>query len=66
MWGDLTQTSPVGVDDDFFELGGHSLMAVRIIVEISGRTGVEIDPQDFYACPTIAELAELIAAGARE
>ncbi|GHD79141.1 hypothetical protein GCM10010317_099390 [Streptomyces mirabilis] len=66
MWGDLTQTSPVGVDDDFFELGGHSLMAVRIIVEISDRTGVEIDPQDFYACPTISELAGLIAAGAPE
>ncbi|MEU8501947.1 non-ribosomal peptide synthetase [Streptomyces lavendulae] len=63
MWGDLTQTSPVGVDDDFFELGGHSLMAVRIIVEIGDRTGVEIDPQDFYACPTIAELSDLIAAG---
>ncbi|MBC2906551.1 non-ribosomal peptide synthetase [Streptomyces cupreus] len=66
MWGDLTRTSPVGVDDDFFELGGHSLMAVRIIVEISARTGVEIDPQDFYACPTIAELTELITADAPE
>ncbi|SBU91164.1 amino acid adenylation domain-containing protein [Streptomyces sp. Ncost-T6T-1] len=63
MWGDLTQMSPVGVDDDFFELGGHSLMAVRIIVEISARTGVEIDPQDFYARPTISELAGLISDG---
>ncbi|MEW2549856.1 phosphopantetheine-binding protein [Streptomyces sp. NPDC047002] len=64
MWGDLARTSPVGVDDDFFELDGHSLMAVRIIVEISARTGVEIDPQELYAGPTIAELAGLITAGA--
>ncbi|MDX3659660.1 non-ribosomal peptide synthetase [Streptomyces sp. ID05-26A] len=66
LWADLTQVNRVGVHDDFFELGGHSLMAVRIIMEISDRHDVEVDPQDFYQHPTIAELADLIAGGIDE
>ncbi|MDK0524154.1 non-ribosomal peptide synthetase [Streptomyces sp. ML-6] len=63
LWADLLQIDEVGVDDDFFELGGHSLMATRITVEIDERYGRTVAPVAFYEHPTVAELAEMLAAG---
>ena len=51
-------TDPV---TSFVALGGHSLMAIRIVNRLTDRTGKRISMADFFANPTVAELAKLIA-----
>jgi amino acid adenylation domain-containing protein len=50
----------VGVDDDFFALGGHSLVAIRLVLRLRRRFGVEMSVGDFLARPTVARLADWI------
>jgi non-ribosomal peptide synthetase component F len=63
IWGDLLDTkAPVGVHDNFFALGGHSLTATRFVARLADACGVELPVQQVFGGPTIAELAEVIAA----
>jgi amino acid adenylation domain-containing protein len=52
----------VGREDDFFALGGHSLMAARMQHSILAHCGVELALSDLFLHPTVAELAQKIAA----
>jgi non-ribosomal peptide synthetase component F len=63
IWGDLLDTqAPVGVHDNLFALGGHSLTATRFVARLGDTYGVELPVHQVFASPTIAELAEVIAA----
>ena len=50
-------------DTDFFAAGGTSIGALRVVMAIAGRWGVEVPLDVFVATPTASDLARLIAAG---
>jgi amino acid adenylation domain-containing protein len=63
IWGDLLGTqAPVGVHDNLFALGGHSLTATRFVARVADVYGVSLPVHQVFTGPTIAELAEVIAA----
>ena len=63
IWADLVEAAaPVGVHDDLFALGGHSLTVTRFVVRVAGAFGVTLPVHAVFATPTIAELAEAVAA----
>jgi hypothetical protein len=63
IWGDLLETqAPVGVRDNLFALGGHSLTATRFVARVGDTYGVKLPVHQVFLSPTIAELAEVIAA----
>ncbi|MFF4605124.1 amino acid adenylation domain-containing protein [Streptomyces sp. NPDC001339] len=57
LLAELLRTPEVGVHDNFFDLGGNSLTAMRLIVLIEQRTGVNVPMSRFIMSPTAAELA---------
>jgi acyl carrier protein len=57
VWQELLGPRPMRLDDNFFEVGGHSLLATRVVTRIQERLGVELSLRDFFAHPTIRELA---------
>ena len=59
--GDLLELPSVGVYDDFFaQLGGHSLSAVRLLLRIEQRFGVEIPLLSLFREPTVDALARQV------
>jgi hypothetical protein len=54
--------APVGVHDNLFALGGHSLTVTRFIARVGDTYGVDLPVHQVFISPTIAELAEIIAA----
>ncbi len=58
IWSEVLEVSPVGIQDNFVELGGHSLLATKAISRIRTRFQVEVSLKDFFALPTISDLAQ--------
>lgn len=46
----------------FLELGGHSLLAIKAVNRLAEHTGVRLAMRDFYASPSLADLARLLEA----
>ncbi|HUD37197.1 MAG TPA: amino acid adenylation domain-containing protein [Streptosporangiaceae bacterium] len=63
IWGGVLGTSELGVTDDFFALGGNSLKFAQIAARITEQFGISVDLRVLFSHPTIAALAEAIAAG---
>ncbi|MCD9194675.1 non-ribosomal peptide synthetase [Streptomyces albireticuli] len=61
---ELLHLPAVGVHGDFFDLGGTSLTAMRLVVLIKQRYGVDIPMSRFVTTPTVSGLAELLRSGA--
>ncbi|HVF39888.1 MAG TPA: amino acid adenylation domain-containing protein, partial [Gemmatimonadaceae bacterium] len=61
MWGEVLRLDAISLDDDFYDLGGHSLAATRIANRIAETFGLELPLRSLFQCPTIAEMAALIA-----
>ena len=62
IWSELLQVERVGAEDDFFELGGHSLLAVKMVTRLRDAIGVELYLPTVFKQPTLAALAEEVAA----
>jgi len=60
IWMAVLELEKVGINESFFDIGGHSLMAMQLVSRVRTRFGVELPLYDFYAAPTIQNLAELI------
>ncbi|OJF15954.1 amino acid adenylation domain-containing protein [Couchioplanes caeruleus] len=60
---DLLRVPTPGAHDDFFALGGTSLSAMRIVVMIEKRYGMNVPLSAFVKAPTIAELAGRLRGG---
>ncbi|MER7396115.1 SDR family NAD(P)-dependent oxidoreductase [Streptomyces sp. NPDC000151] len=56
IWEALLGIRPIGVEDDFFRLGGDSITSLRIISRAK-QAGIRLSEADFFAHPTVAELA---------
>ncbi len=60
LMADALGVARVGVLDDFFTLGGDSLSALRLIVGIEQRFGVNVPMSVLAAGPTVAGLADRV------
>ncbi|WP_417282112.1 amino acid adenylation domain-containing protein [Antrihabitans spumae] len=58
-WADVLGTATPGRHDDFFTVGGDSILALTLRTAAE-RRGLAFDIDDFFARPTIAELAASI------
>ncbi|MET9248905.1 condensation domain-containing protein [Nonomuraea sp. NPDC003709] len=62
IWRDILGSPHLSVFDDFFELGGHSLLAPKVVARIRKILGVRVSVKEFFAAPTVAGLAAVVAA----
>lgn len=58
-WEQAINRTHIGIHDDFFEVGGHSLKILEILVILKPRFP-KLKINDFFAFPTIAQLAERV------
>jgi amino acid adenylation domain-containing protein/FkbM family methyltransferase len=57
IWAEVLHLDEVGVNDNFFDLGGHSLLATQVVSRVRDAFQVKVPLKDFFAGPTIAEIA---------
>jgi amino acid adenylation domain-containing protein len=62
IWSEVLRAEKIGIHDEFFALGGHSLLAMRVISLIRNVLQVEIPVSSLFDHPTVAGLAEVVAA----
>ncbi|MER5950457.1 SDR family NAD(P)-dependent oxidoreductase [Streptomyces sp. NPDC001904] len=66
VWQDLLGIEKVGIQDSFFDLGGNSLVAIQLVSAVNSRLGTTITLSDLYEGLTVAHLAGLDQAPAKE
>ncbi|SHE68728.1 non-ribosomal peptide synthase domain TIGR01720/amino acid adenylation domain-containing protein [Seinonella peptonophila] len=60
IWTDVLATPHLGMDDSFFQMGGHSLKAIICLAQIHKHLHVKVPLAEFFARPTVRELAQYI------
>ncbi|MEW2813285.1 condensation domain-containing protein, partial [Streptomyces massasporeus] len=66
VWQEVLQLDRIGVHDNFFDLGGHSLLVTLAVARLVKALGRPVDVRDFFAHPTVAELAAALSAAPAE
>jgi amino acid adenylation domain-containing protein len=66
IWAEVLGLARVGITDNFFELGGHSLLGTQVISRVRQHLQVELPLRSLFSAPTIASLADWIAATHQE
>lgn len=66
LWAAEFGDSSIDLDESFFNVGGNSLKAVRILVRIRERFGIDLSFRDFVKEPTIRAMARAVAASGVE
>jgi acyl carrier protein len=61
LWEEILEIPNVSREDRFFTIGGHSLMAVRLVVAIEEKWGIELPVAAVFDSPTLSELALLVS-----
>lgn len=61
QWQQLLGLNKIGVTHAFMDMGGDSLKAMRMVAGIYKAFNVDISLKDFFAQPTVRQLARLIA-----
>ncbi|MFJ6808480.1 amino acid adenylation domain-containing protein [Streptomyces anulatus] len=64
IWADVLRLDDIAPDDDFFALGGTSLGAMRLTTRLQAEFGVRLGLLDLYQAPTVAAVAQRLAATA--
>ena len=62
IWERVLGVARVGLTDNFFDLGGHSILAIELMAAVERETGVRIPLSVLFEAPTLAELADRVAA----
>jgi amino acid adenylation domain-containing protein len=62
IWAEILRQDAIGRHDSFFKLGGHSLLAVQMIARARKAFRVDLPLRVLFEAPTLAGLAERIAA----
>ncbi len=63
IWTQTLGIDRVGADDNFYDVGGHSLAAARIVDRVNRQLGARLEICDLLRSPTVAGLADCVAAG---
>lgn len=64
IWEDVIGVRGVGAEDGFRALGGTSLQAVRVLNRVRDQFGVVLTARALLSAGSLAEVAELVSAGA--
>ncbi len=62
IWEEVLGVERIGVHDSFFEWGGHSLLGTQVISRVRETLQVDLPLRSLFETPTVAGLAEKIAA----
>lgn len=60
IWASVLGLRDVCVKTSFFEVGGHSMLAMQLVAQIESAHRVRVPISQFYAAPTIEELARFV------
>lgn len=60
IWKDVLLLETAGIFDDFFEVGGHSIAAIKLIIKLNLRFGINLDYYRFINSPNIVTIASII------
>jgi amino acid adenylation domain-containing protein len=62
VWAQVLGIERIGVHDSFFDLGGHSLLATQVVSRVCDTFRVDLVLRSFFEAPTVAGLAQTVAA----
>jgi len=61
LWSGLLSVEQIGIHDDFFEIGGDSIISIQLAAR-ARQEGLPLDVNQVFRMPTVAGLAEFLAA----
>ncbi len=62
LWRELLARPALGDHEDFFASGGHSLLAVRLLVRVRERFGIQLPLASIFELSTVSAMARALAA----